>query len=327
MKGRTDPTNLASPWNTAVSVAAPLVALAVAPLDFVNTRGLLYFVLGEAALLLAGFSPHDIASAFRQAAGGLQDGGCRPSRIFEAVARNSLALGVLAILVSCIQTILSFSGVPIEFAARLAGASVPFFWGVVLASLAGVAASSARGRETLAAPETSEAGANGGAAGGAGHHALRLTGHALMAVILCWMVGSGPGPIPLLGQPQAWLLVLGGTLFLSLIHGRLGSGRGLTLGFALSALIGGIRGVLQALHAFSTGRIELVAEAIWSIPAVWFIGLAGMLLFGFPLEDRAARRQEPGTLGRVAWYGAPLAALLFLLIVILMVITPMEKRM
>ena len=51
-----------------------------------------------------------------------------------------------------------------------------------------------------------------------------------------------------------------------------------------------------------------------------------MAIVGYPLEDRASRERGPGALSRAAWYLAPLAALLFLTLVILMVITPIERK-
>jgi hypothetical protein len=56
------------------------------------------------------------------------------------------------------------------------------------------------------------------------------------------------------------------------------------------------------------------------------LGLAGMLLAGYPAQDRAEVSEDPGAPGRAAWYGTPLAALLILALVILFVITPVERQ-
>ena len=151
----------------------------------------------------------------------------------------------------------------------------------------------------------------------------------VMVTLLAWMLvppGGGRGLGSWLDSWPAWLMVLGGTLFLALVHGRAGIGDGLALGFSCSGLCAAAWALLQTLGAFSSNSIPRIAAAMGGITTSWFVCLAGLLLVAFPLSDRAASAREPSPLVRAAWYLVPLLVLVFLAVTILLVVTPIEKQ-
>ena len=313
----------------ALAAFLPMLALGGGGSWFLNVGGLLFVVLGEIALLLAGFKLRDIAEAFRCAAGrAVADGGtCRPSRIFESIARNALALGVLAALVGFVQSVQSFNGAMAQFFALLARILQPALYGIVLATLFGVAGTALYEREA-----NSQFDLRGGEAtsrkGQSGAAASRWLGYALMVGLLLWLMrplSGGQGSGYWLAEWRAWLTVVGAAAFLALIHGSIESGRGATLGFVCSGLICGFWGLLRTLHAFAGGSIGPVAAGIGFMMTTWIAALSGMVLVGFPLEDRAAGDRDPGAVMRTIWYVVPFVALIMLAIVFLLIVTPIEK--
>jgi hypothetical protein len=293
-------------------------------------RGLVFVLLGTFAVLLTGFAPRDIAAAFRRAFGGATEGNGRgrPGRVLEAAARNALSLGVLATLIGVVQLVQSFEGAPAQFLALIAGASSPAFYGLAVAALFGVASASVRAREK-GSGALRDGGAIGDGGRPAGSSAARWLGHLAMPALLLWIILSSAGSRglgPWLDSWPAWSMVLGGTLFLALVHGRAGTGDGLTLGFSCSGLIAASWALLQTLGAFSGNSIPWIAAAMGGVTTSWFVCLAGLLLAAFPLADRASQHREPSPPARAAWYLVPLLVLSFLVITLLLVMTPIEKQ-
>jgi len=253
------------------------------------------------------------------------DPGCaaRPGRVLEAVARNALTLGALVALSDFVRLTQSFNGSPAEFFGEISVSLQPLFFGLVLAALSGVAAAALYERVPMtAAPVETQSQPRAGAA-------ARWSGYLLAVVSIAAAIvpfGRGPRIEMWLGEWASWCFLLGGAALVMLIYGRIADGAGATVGFACAGLIGAAWGLLRTLGAFSTADIAPVAAAIGFIVRSWFVALAGMALVGYPLEDRAARPRGPGALSRIAWYAVPLMAMLFLAIVILMVITPIEKK-
>jgi hypothetical protein len=269
-----------------------------------NTYGLLYLVAGECALLLAGFTTGELAAVLRKP-------GRRSGRVFEAVARNALALGALATLVGFTRTIQSFSGGAAQFLARVAEVSMTAFYAMIAAVLFGV----------LAAAQYRRNGAGEPPARSAGTRITMWVGYVMLAALLAWILV----PPALAWGVAAWVFTIAGGVFLALLYGRFERGTGASIGFACAGLLGGVWGLLRALGAFSGGEIPPVAAALSFAVQSCSLGLAGMLLAGYPAQDRTEVSEDAGDLSRAAWYVTPPAALLVLAIVILLVITPIEK--
>jgi hypothetical protein len=97
------------------------------------------------------------------------------------------------------------------------------------------------------------------------------------------------------------------------------------MGFALTGLIGSLIGFVQALFGFASYRIEDVVAAVTFVLSSCCAALLGMLLVGAPPEDRAVimgRISRPSVFSRVAWYVFPLVALIFLVLMFVMIVTP-----
>jgi len=89
-------------------------------------------------------------------------------------------------------------------------------------------------------------------------------------------------------------------------------------------------GFVQALLGMSSGNLERISSALTFILSSCFAALLGMFLLGGPMEDRAAKNLlERGRtpLGRAAWYAFPLIALVFLVAVFVLIVTPFEKNL
>jgi ABC-type dipeptide/oligopeptide/nickel transport system permease subunit len=74
--------------------------------------------------------------------------------------------------------------------------------------------------------------------------------------------------------------------------------------------------------------IGKIAAAMTFIISSCFMGLAGMIFIGAPLEDhhvRTGRIDKPTALSRAAWSVFPLVALIFLVLTFFLVITPVRK--
>ena len=74
--------------------------------------------------------------------------------------------------------------------------------------------------------------------------------------------------------------------------------------------------------------IGTVSAGITFVIASSFMAMLGMMLVGAPLEDRLVKKgrmDKPSALSRAAVYGFPLLALIFLVVALVLVITPMKK--
>lgn len=118
------------------------------------------------------------------------------------------------------------------------------------------------------------------------------------------------------------LVVAGGTLALVLFANDAGDGRSITVSFAFTGLIGTLMGFVQLLQSFNVG-IAAIAAAMTFIISSCFIALVGI-----PLEDKVLKLASDGKdklPSRVAWYGFPLLTLFYLMMTVILIITPIKK--
>jgi hypothetical protein len=146
----------------------------------------------------------------------------------------------------------------------------------------------------------------------------------LYVVLLGWTIGQ-----PYLGastprfMPWDWvfywpsiLVVLGGALTLLGVAGGALRGRIAAASVALAGTIGALAGLVVALVGFMV--------------TACFIALVVMTLAANPAEDRRAKRGEPGVpspWSRAAWLLFPLITVLVLVITLVMVMTPMTRKL
>ncbi len=164
-----------------------------------------------------------------------------------------------------------------------------------------------------------------------------MTGYVLFAAVLGLTVffllrgypQGGPMPVAkVMLHGPAILVVFGGAIALALFMGAGAGARALTLGFAMTGLIGLLMGLIQALFGFVHTNIQEIAAALAFIISASLFALLGLVVVAAPLEDREVmegRRERPGPLSRMFWIVFPLLSFIFLLLTFIMVITPMKK--
>jgi hypothetical protein len=299
-----------------------------------NRAGLFYLVFGSIAVAFMGFSHREIGTAFRTAAGrpGPPEDLKRGAYFWEAAARNAWILGVLGTAMNFTIALGSESGGIEEILNRVIQSFVVTLYGLVLAAVCLVPAMKLAGRAERA--EAAE-----GPRAGLIRPVLfeRVTGYVLFAAVLGLTIVSlvrgypQTGPLPItkvMLHGPAFLVVFGGAIALALFMGEGARARGLTLGFTMTGLISLLMGLLQALSGFvHKSQPELAAALAFIISASAFT-LLGLVVIAAPLEDRAVmdgRCERPGPLSRMVWAVFPLLVFVFLLLTLIMVVTPMTK--
>lgn len=306
---------------------------------FMNVRGLFFVLAGSVTLALTSFSIPEIGAAFRHAAGVPgEPAAVRKSIAFwEAAARNAWMTGVLGTILNFIVALCTMSGGIAEVATRMATSFLATVYGMVLAVICAVPAwklgeilrlkPAVNAPNTIAKPEASLA------------KSLRfenVLGYLLFLVAVAWTTFK-----PVLGMaylnfsPFDWVLywpsllvVVGGTIVLVLFVGGAAAGRVLTPAFAVTGLVGSLLGFIQALLGIAGKVISTVSAGITFVIASCFMALLGMMLVGAPWEDRlvkTGRMDKPSALSRAAVYVFPLLALIFLVVALVLVITPIKK--
>jgi len=322
-----------------LAVIAAAIAFSGKFSGFMNVRGLFFVLAGSVTLALASFSIPEIGAAFKHAAGAPgETAAVRKSMAFwEAAARNAWMTGVLGTILNFIVAICTLSGGIGEVATRMAMSFLATVYGMVLAVICAVPAwklgEILRSQAARNIPQTAS---NPTPAEAKSLRFENAIGYLLFLVVVSWMVFK-----PVLGMahlnfsPFDWiihwpslLVVLGGTLALVLFVGSAGAGRILTPAFAITGLIGSLMGFIQVLLGFASRQISLVSAGITFVIASCFIAMLGMMLVGAPLEDRmikTGRMDKPSGLSRAAVYVFPLLALIFLVVALVLVITPMKQ--
>ncbi|MCP4156890.1 MAG: hypothetical protein GY757_54765 [bacterium] len=291
------------------------------PAIFIDVPGLGFMLAGIAAMTLISFSFREIIAAFKHAAGGDGEGAeIRKSAYFwEAAARNLFILGVLA---SIIGFVLVLGGLcaPKNIGPALASAFITTVYGVILGVTCGVPAfllakkADKQFDESVTREKTTEEGAKA-------FSVETVFGFILFILLNIWAMNS-TGSLELFIHWQSLLVVIGGTAALATAVGGIRSGGSVTMGFACTGLIGALMGVIQLLH--NIGTTAGLGASIAFIVISCFAATMGMVLVGFPLEDRAYKSEgkyKVAVFSRIAWYGFPLAVLMFLTLSMAMLVS------
>ncbi len=305
-----------------------------------NKAGLFYLVFGSVAVAFMGFSRREIGAAFRHAAGsaGPPEDLKRAAYFWEAAARNAWILGVLGSALNFTVVLGGDSGGIADASSRMIQSFVVTLYGLVLAVVCLVPAMKLAGQTEM--PRLQEKPSAAGLSGPGPVVPMifeRVTGYTLFAAVLGLTVffltkGQPPGgPIPLatvILHGPAILVVVGGAIALALFMGAGAGARALTLGFAMTGLVALFMGLIQAMFGFAHTNIQEISAALAFIIAACFFALLGLVAVAAPLEDRevmAGRRDRPGPLSRMFWVVFPLLTFFFLLLTLIMVITPMKQ--
>jgi hypothetical protein len=325
--------------------AAFIFAVAASGLftGLMNAAGLFYLVFGSIAAALMGFTGREIATAFRQAAGGTTEMESlgKSAYFWEAAARNAWILGGLGSALNFIIALSRESSGIADVSSRMIHSLIIMLYGLVLAvvclipemKLAGLADKT---RSRWEARPASEAEGGPRLAGGA-IAADRIIGYVLFAAVLgltvVFLIRGQPrsGSLPigkLLLHWPAYLVVLGGSIALALFVGVGPGARAWTLGFAMTGLISLLMGLIQALFGFVHRNVGEIASAVAFIISASSLTLLGLVSVASPLEDREVmdgRREGPGPLSRFFWVLLPLLTFIFLILTFIMVVTPMKQ--
>jgi len=322
-----------------VAVLAAAVVLSGKFTGFIYVRGLFFVLAASVTLALASFSIPEIGAAFRHAAGvpGEPEAVRKSLAFWEAAARNAWMSGVMGTILNFIVALCTLSGGIADVATRMASSFLATVYGMILAVICAVPAWKLG--EILRLKPAGNVPNSEARSEPAGAKSLRfenVLGYLFFLIVVAWTTFK-----PVLGMaylnfsPFDWviywpalLVVVGGTIALVLFVGGAAAGRMLTPAFAITGLVGSLLGFIQALLGMAGKVISTVSAGITFVIASSFIAMLGMMLVGAPLEDRLVKRgrmDKPSGLSRAAVYGFPLLALIFLVVALLLVITPIKK--
>jgi len=321
--------------------AAFVIAVLVSGLfsGLMNKAGLFYLVSGSVAAALMGFSGREIGAAFRSAAGrpGQATELGRAAHFWEAAARNAWILGVLGSALNVTIVLGGESSGIGDVTGRMIQAFIVSFYGLVLSVICLVPALKIMSQiEGTGFPETPAAAKIQAAASTRPLIYERVIGYVFFAAVLgltvYFLLKGRPqsGVLPMakiMLHGPAILVIVGGTIAFALFVN--GGARGLTLGFAMTGLIGLLMGFIQALFGFVHRSVQDIASAVAFIISSGLFALLGMLAVGAPLEDREVmegRRKRPDSFSRMFWIVFPILVFIFLVLTFIMVITPMKQH-
>ncbi len=320
-----------------------LVALVLAALisrraaTYLDPYGLLFVIIGGVAGALMTFSGGEIRAAFAHASGvsGSAADLRRSALFWEAAARNFWILGVLRSILSFVIALGSLSGGISSLASGLANSLLAALYGMVLTAICYVPCWKLQVRHRRECLHEGPATPGLPAASEIRNWTFsHVVGYTLFAAILVATVLRPP--VTGIGASVGWiiywpslLVVWGGTLALLLFMGDGAYRSVISPGFSVTGMIGSLMGFVQVLWGVSAGKIEDLSAALTFILSSCFAALMGMFLLGGPLEDRAARDSGETArtpLNRAAWYVFPLLALVFLVAVFVLIVTPFENH-
>jgi hypothetical protein len=331
---------------TVLSIAGRILLLLIVALGalqsgplagFLDSNGFIFVLVGGIALVIISYPGAEIWRALRLAAGGAgSDAEIRNSAHFwEAAGRAFWILGGLRGVLSMIMGFMNLRTVEIagfqSILPMFIGSLLSIFYGSLLAVICFVPCWKLMGKlqNRLSAPDTERS----DTASSSGLSSWRFGSVLGYVLFLAVLISTTRIHLNLL---EAWsvfrpplLVVLGGTLALTLFVG--GNSKRLTssAAFAGMGLIGTLMGFIQMLHGMTQPTPQGIAQVAGAIAFVvfsCFTALLGMALIGAPLEDRAirvGRISSPSAFSRVSWYVFPLLSLIFLVLVFINIIAPL----
>ena len=336
-----------------IAVVAALAAGIVLSGKFtrlMNVPGLVFVVVGCAAMILIGYSLEEILSAFKHAFG--KEGSRRALKksvdFWKSAVRNAFMVGVLGTLMGYVIQMRALKGIATLFGA-VGTRFLSTIYGLILAAIFAVPVT-VLSRRLNGLTESSqesdfesqgtdlEVGDEFARESGSGRLAFSsVFGYALFIALMVLIALAAPA-VDHSPLPPMWLfffywpsllVVAGGALALLLFMGDIRKGQNVVLSFGFAGLIGSLVGLVQTLQGMSFGRIQDVAAAITFIVSSCFISLIGMMLIGVPLEDRAFSGTEDLPFKKrslIACYGFPLVTLLYLALITILIVTPIRKN-
>jgi hypothetical protein len=310
--------------------------LAVVSIGFARRpalSGLLFVLLGASALSLAGFSPTEVGCALRAARA--PSASPRSALFWEAVARNAWLSGTLGSVLFFVLALCDSDSGLHEVATGMALAFVPAIYGLGLGLLSLVPVIKLRHPLTRVAV-TNETESPEQASGESGPTRANVLGYALFAALLLativWRYGPLTNPrFPLWGWLVSWpalvfvaLAVLAVTLIGAPLRVRVW-----TAAFAFAGLLGALVGLVQVLTSFAARNLAGLTSGLSFVLSSCFVALLALAAVAGPAVDRTLRSnpaEQPSWLERTIWALFPAAALLFLVLTFILVITPMTAR-
>jgi hypothetical protein len=301
--------------------------------------GVIFLFLGTAAMILTGFSWPEIRTGLKWFAGlsVSRDQLALLPRFWEAVGRDFWLLGVLGAIINFVLALSQAGESGSGIQAIASGMALSFrtaLYGMIMAVICAVPAIKAKEEqagmsltETAAAPEGGPEPRPAGLGGG------HFIGYLLLLGVMAWAMSPSFGRwkvAPWPGNPfldwASLLVVGGGAALLFLFLGSGAAGKSISIVFGTIGVAGAMIGFLQALFGFARTDIAQVSSALTFVVSSCFLALLGIVLIGAPREDRRPRGLElrASTMRRLAWYAFPLLILIFLIIVLLLVVTPIK---
>lgn len=300
--------------------------------NFMNAYGLVFVLLGGAALALMSFSFHEIVAAFKDTGKTNRNAAeIHQSTIFwESASRNYWMVGALATLVAFVVAMTSEGGIQ-GITERMATSLIPTVYGAILSVVCLVPALKLRSQRTLdlrdEPTEENEVAISTSSLAHIVGYTLFIT--MIIGVLIRADMNATEPIFSAWGWVMYWpslLIVFGGTVAIATFVGTAAGGQTFTFGFAVTGFVGSLMGCIQVLLGFSARSIEEIAAAMTFVLSSCFFALLGMMLIGAPLEDRTLKtttNARHSTMSRVAWYVFPLVTLILLVVTFVLVITPM----
>ncbi len=270
-----------------------------------------FVAVGLLAVTLMSFSFKELATALSHAAGGEAEDNALAKSIYiwETMARNAITIGVLGTILGLVLMLANMDD-PTQLGPALSISFLTVVYGVILGIVCGVPAMLLHKRLKNKSTDTHD-----GSAVSTGKMSFETVLGYLMFMGLI-IYGAGAGGLKDLGIFVDWpplIVVAGGAVALILFIGSTGMGRAVTMSFAFTGLIGALMGLAQLL--FHLNNPKGLGPAMAFIILSCFYAQLGMILAGFPMEDRANLMENNTTkltVNRLAWYAFPLITLIFI---------------
>lgn len=272
------------------------------------------YVAGPLFVLLALAALHG-PGLLRPAERGSPDPGHR----LAALSRDAWASGLLGGYLFVVAPLGAADAGIEAIGRRMALGLLPVLAGAALASFAAIRAAAAR-----RAGDVPDAGA-------APPSPARWLGPSLLALLVAVTLWSSSrlageaqlSTVSLLLHPPALLVVAGGSLLLIRAAGKGTAARLLAPALALAGTFAAAAGLVQALLGFAARDLARVTAGIAFLLSSGFSALLAMLLLARPAP--AAGRPAGGPAVLLAWTLFPLVALLFLVLALVLAMTPMTR--